>query len=429
MSDSPRDPAPRRARAVSCIFCLVLLAVATPLLAADIPATTNELTLDEAVRRAVGNAPQIEASGARIEAATLDQQRAGRLPDPMLVFGVDDLPVSGADAFDPDADAMTQKSFGLRQDLPAAAKRRAQRNVAARALEVSQAEAGVARLDVARAAANAWVDAWSVQRERSALLVLRDQARLALQLARARVAGGDAVLDALAAEAAVLDLEGEAAAAEGTEIAALAELRRWIGEGDFTLATGSPGFDVVPRAEAAALAAIDRQPALRAARAKVDSAEAALEAARAERHPDWNVAASYGQRSGFDDMLMVEVGVSLPIFTRNRQSPGIAARLAEQREAFAALEGLRREMTARTHAAYARWDGLRRRATTHERVLQLAQQRSAAALASYRAGSELRAWLDARRDEAGAHRDHARHLADLARTWIDLAFLYEEQAP
>lgn len=423
MSPLSRAVAPRVAQGVSCCFAIAALAMAAS------SASANELTLAEAARRAVEFAPQLEASRAAIEAASQDLHRAGRLPDPMLSIGFDSLPVSGADAFDFDADSMTEKTIGLRQALPARAKRAAQRRAAARTVELAQVDAEVARLAVARAAANAWVDVWSAKREIEALGSLHAQAQLAARLTRARVAGGSSALDALAAEAGVLEIDSEVAAAEGAAGEALAGLRRWIGDDAVTIAASAPDFGRAPRPEGAALAALDTQPSLRSAGAKVASAIAAVEEARAERRPDWDLTASYGQRSGFDDMLMLEVGVSLPLFAGNRQAPGIAARAAEQRAARAAEESLRLELTARVRAAYARWEALRRQVSIHEQVLKLARDRSIAALASYRAGGELRPWLDARRDEATAHRAHAQHLAGLGRAWVELAFLFEETTP
>ncbi|MBP7614825.1 MAG: TolC family protein [Steroidobacteraceae bacterium] len=423
MSPLSRAVAPRVAQGVSCCLAIAALAMAAS------SASANELTLAEAARRAVEFAPQLEASRAAIEAASQDLHRAGRLPDPMLSIGFDSLPVSGADAFDFDADSMTEKTIGLRQALPARAKRAAQRRAAARTVELAQVDAEVARLAVARAAASAWVDVWSAKREIEALGSLHAQAQLAARLTRARVAGGSSALDALAAEAGVLEIDSEVAAAEGAAGEALAGLRRWIGDDAVTIAASAPDFGRAPRPEGAALAALDTQPSLRSAGAKVASAIAAVEEARAERRPDWDLTASYGQRSGFDDMLMLEVGVSLPLFAGNRQAPGIAARAAEQRAARAAEESLRLELTARVRAAYARWEALRRQVSIHEQVLKLARDRSIAALASYRAGGELRPWLDARRDEATAHRAHAQHLAGLGRAWVELAFLFEETTP
>ncbi len=301
--------------------------------------------------------------------------------------------------------------------------------MAARGGELERPELAIRRLAVARAAANAWTSLWATQRELAALDALHEQAQLAARLARARVAGGGPVVDALAAEAAVVELEGEAALADGAAGVARAELSQWIGDDPFSIATATPGFDRAPRPLAAAIAAIEAQPTLRSAAARVASAVAALDVARAGRHPDWNVSASYGQRAGFSDMLMLEVGVRLPLFARNRQAPDIAARTAEQRAALAEQEALRRELTAQVRAAYARWDGLRRLVAAHSRALDLAHERSAAALASYRAGGELRAWRDARRDETTAHRTHASHLADLGRAWGDITYLYEDSTP
>lgn len=423
MSHPTLAVAPPVARAAACRLAVVLLAIHAGHVFA------SELTLADAVRRAVESAPQLEASRATVEAASQELRRAGSLPDPMLTIGFDSLPVSGADAFDFDADAMTEKTVGLRQSLPARARRAAARSVAERSVELAQVDAGVARLDVARAAAGAWVDAWSAQRELEALGSLREQAQLAARLTRARIAGGGSTLDALAADAGVLEVDSEIAAAQGASGEAMAELRRWVGDGPIAIATTAPGFDRAPRPEGAALAQLDSVPALRSAEASVASAAAAVEAARAERRPDWDLSASYGQRSGFSDMLMVEVGVSLPLFARSRQGPGIAARAAEQRAALAARESLRLELTARIRAAYARWEGLRRQVSLHEQVLRLAHDRSTAALAAYRAGGDLRPWLDARRDETGAHRAHAQHLAGLGRAWVDLAYLFGEPTP
>lgn len=419
-----RADALRAARAVSSLAVLAWLSM--PAYAA---AAAGGLTLADAARRAVELAPQLAASRAAVEAASQDLRRAGRLPDPMLAVGVDNLPVSGTDAFDLDADSMTQKTIGLRQQLPARAKLAAQRNVAASAVELAQAGVDVERLEVARAAANAWVEVWATQRELAALAALREQALLAARLTRARIAGGGTAVDALAAEAAVLEIGGEIAAAEGAAGEAVAGLQRWAGDDALIIADSAPDFDRAPRPEGVALAALERQPVLRFADARVNTAAAALDAARAERRPDWDITASYGQRSGYSDMLMLEVGVSLPLFARNRQQPGIAARTAEQRAARAAEESLRRELTARIRAAYARWEGLRRQVSVHEQVLDLARDRSAAALASYRAGGSLEAWLDARRDETGLHRAHAQHLAGLGRAWVELSYLFEESVP
>jgi outer membrane protein TolC len=163
----------------------------------------------------------------------------------------------------------------------------------------------------------------------------------------------------------------------------------------------------------------------------VETAASAIDVARAEKRPDWTVGASYGQRSGDrSDMLMLEVGIGLPLFSRNRQDRGIAAREADYQGALATREDLRRQAAAQIRADVARWEGLKRQIALHENaLLPLARDRSTAALAAYRAGGPLQPWLDARRDELDVHLAHAMHLGEFGHAWAALAFLLPENTP
>src|SRR3546814_17617307 len=96
--------------------------------------------LDEAIRMAVERAPMLDARRAQVEAARQESRRAGALPDPMLTVGIDNLPVTGPDAFDPAADFMTMKRIGIRQEIPAGANSDARRDLAPRAVDESQAQ-------------------------------------------------------------------------------------------------------------------------------------------------------------------------------------------------------------------------------------------------------------------------------------------------
>jgi outer membrane protein TolC len=413
---------------VSIAACCLWLALVCPPIALASPA---ELTLEQALRIAVARAPLIDASRAGVTAARQEAARAGALPDPMLTVGIANLPVTGADAFDPNADFMTMKKIGLRQEIPSRAKRESRASLAQREVDEARAAAGATRLAVRRATADAWIQLWAAQRELAALQALRSQAELAAQLAKARVSGGGAsVVDALAAEAARLELDNRVEAARAERSAAQAALARWLGESADVAASDSPDFDALPHSQAELLDAIDRLGPLLPVVAGVETAASAIDVARAEKHPDWSVAASYGQRSGGSDMLMFEVGIGLPLFTRTRQDRGIAAREAEYRAALAMREDLRRQEAARIRAGVARWEGLKRQIALHEdALLPLAHDRSTTALAAYRAGGPLQPWLDARRDELAVHLSHVTHLRELGLAWAALAFLLPEVAP
>ena len=395
------------------------------------PSRAELLTLPGAVHRAVAQAPRLEAQDAAISAAQEDAERAAALPDPMLEFGIDNLPVTGADAFDPNADDMTMKRIGLRQDIPAGAKRQARRSLADRRVDAAQADAVAERLVVQRQAAEAWIDVWAAQHQRHTLGQLREQAELATTLAKARVRGGGEVGDALAAESAVLDLDSRREVLEGEEAQALARLRRWVPEADAASVGGEPDFSALPYSRSQLVASVEAMGPLLTAHARVEFAAAAVTAARAEKRSDWSVMAAYGQRDGSrSDMLMLEVGVSLPMFGRDRQDRDVSAREAEYRQASALQEDQRRALVAELDAAFSRWEALKRQVALHQdRLLPLARDRSAAALAAYRGGGALQPWLDARAAELQVHQDHAEHLGELARAWAALAFLLPEATP
>ncbi len=405
--------------ATTCALCLLFASAAAA-------AESQGLTLDDATSLAVERAPMLDARNAGVSAAQEEAARAGALPDPMLMLGIDNLPVTGRDAFEFGPDDMTMKRVGLRQEIPARAKREARRTFAARKVDEAQALSAAARLDVVRATAQAWVDVWAAQRELEALRALREQAVSAADLARARVSGGtDAVGDALATQAAVLEVDNRIEAARATRESTHATLARWLGDDAADISIDAPDFGLLRIPEARLLASIDRLGPLLPATAQVRAAEASIELARAEKRSDWSVGASYGQRErGRSDMFMLEIGFALPLFTRDRQDRGVAAREADHEAAVATREDLRREAIARIRSELARWQGFKRQVALHEdSMLPLARDRSAAALAAYAAGGAVQSWLDAQRAELEVHLSHAEHLGGLGRAWVALAYL------
>src|SRR3546814_9418379 len=169
--------------------CLLLLLLAMPVASF---AASPALSLEEATRLAVERAPMLNARRSQIEAAEQESRRAGALPDPMLTVGIDNLPVTGPDAFDVQADFMTMKRIGLRQEVPARAERNAERSLAARNIDKAQADAQAEQLEVRRETAEAWIDLWATQRELDELMALREATELARRLARARGARSEA---------------------------------------------------------------------------------------------------------------------------------------------------------------------------------------------------------------------------------------------
>lgn len=404
---------------------LGLAALLCAFMAATVQATEPPLTLDAAIQQGLARAPQLDARAADIVAMREEAMRAGRLPDPTLTFGLESYPVTGPDAFSLRSDGMTSRRIGVMQSIPSRTTRRAERELASARIDAAQADSVATTQNVRERIADAWIDVWVVKQQSALLGDLRDEATLAAQVAQARLRGGEgSAVDALATRSEIATLDNRLDALDADLAAAQAGLQRWLGAPTGALAA-TQDFNQLPVAADRLTSHIDQQAPLQAWAAREQLAQAALEQARAAKHPDWSVSAAYGKRApGLSDMVMLEVGVSLPLFTRNRQDRGISARQAQWDAAQADHEDARRGQREAVARALASWNGWGRQITRYQQtLLPLARDRAQTALAGYRGGAALQPWLDARRDEIALRLNYTDALAAHARAWASLAYL------
>jgi outer membrane protein, heavy metal efflux system len=403
------------------LAALALVVALLPSLALATP-----LGLPEAMNVAEREAPALRARHALQRAAGEEAARAGELPDPVLTLGIDNLPVTGSDAGRFGADDMTMRRIGLMQEWPLPSKRRARRAEADAGIAEAGAEVVAGRLQVRRAAAEAWISRWEAETALDLLDALQVEVLRATELIETRLRSGvGAAGDALQARGELAVLESRRIEMQATRAAASAELARWLGDTAARPLADAPDFAQLPLPPEQLRAALDRHAALQPAQARVLRAERGVDLARADRRPDLSFAAAYGARSGAaSDMLMLEVGVGLPLFTRNRQDRTVAARLAEHDAAAAELDDLRRQQAAELERELALWEGRRAQVThTRERLLPLARDRGRLAIAALGSGSPLQPWLTAHHDEVELRMQYAGQLADLGRRWAWLATL------
>lgn len=408
----------------------------TPMAWAALGAPAGPLSFDEAVALAGRGAPILDARSADITAAREEAARAAALPDPQLMVGIENMPVSGSGAFRPDGNDMTMKKIGVMQEFPARAKREARQLIADRQVERAEALSAIEQLEVQEQAAQAWLAAWAARSELGSYAALREQAALVVTLAKARLSGGTgSAVDVMAAQAAALEVENRIDGVQARLEAARASLARWLDlpPGQLPEVGLAPTITELPFTESVLLLTIDRQRELLDWRYREAIAEAEIALASADKRPDWSIAAAYGQRDGSRaDMVMVEFRIGLPLFTRNRQDRAVAARRAELASLVAERQEARRAQKEAIARAIAEWHGLTQQVERQEsEILPLARDRSETAVAVFGGGGPLQPWLDARRDELEIHIEHARHLGELGRVWAALAYLMprEETAP
>lgn len=388
-------------------------------------AVESPLTLEVAVQRGVTLAPSLTARNADIDAMHEEAARAGQLPDPSLTFGVSNYPVTDPGAFSLRSDTMTMRTVGVMQTIPSRAARDAERTLASAQIDAAEANRVDMMQSVQERIADAWIDVWATQQKRTLLAELRDESTLAVQVTKARLRGGEGnAADALAARAEAAILDNRLEAVDADLGAAQAGLQRWLGPSVTDLAE-APDFGQLPVTADHLEQHIDQQAPMQAWQAREQVAQAALDQARAAKHPDWSVSIMYGKRAPYlSDMVTLQVGVSLPLLTRNRQDRGISAKQAQWDAVQAAHEDARRAQVVAVTRAVATWQGWNRQIQRYqETLLPLDRDRATTALAGYRGGGMLQPWLDARRDEIELRLSYADALAARARLWASLAYL------
>jgi outer membrane protein TolC len=409
----------------------VARALACTLIAAAAGAAAQPLPLEDAVRLAEARSAKLAAQSAAVTAAGETAARAGELPDPKLVLGIENLPVSGDEAFRLNTDFMTMKRIGVEQAFPNAGKRRA---LGARAQAEERLEAvtlAADRVRLRRETAGAWFDLRYAEEEHAALAELVRESELEAQTVNAAVAAGRlAPADALAARLAVEQARDRLLAHERSVERARIALALLVGAAADRPLGAPPDTGVLPASRRELLVRLDEHPAVRAAARQAELARADAAVAGSTKTPDWSLILAYGQRSpNFSNMVNVLVAIDLPLFAARRQDRDVAAKQALVERARNAAEDTRRVAEAEARTLVADWEVAVGRVNRYEHsILPLARERAALAAAAYGAGrGSLTAALEARRAVAEARAGLAQALADRARAWAAISYLLLEE--
>lgn len=379
-------------------FSLLRVRAAGLLLGLPLAASAG-LSFDETTRLAREQAPAIQAQRNTLDGAQALLPAAATLPDPRLIVGLDNLPVTGADRFSTTADFMTMQRIGLMQEVPNTAKREARAAGAQARIERERALLAVTELAVQRDAALAWLAVYFAESRASRLADLERENQLLQDTLDARIASGQALpaertmarIDALMIadrrDDALRDVER-----------ARASLRRWVGaRAAEPLEGGPPTLQVSAeqlRADLHRHAEIAPYDAMQAmARAEAREADA-------EQRGDWGWELVYSRRPQYGDMMSFQLVFDLPWDRERRQQPQLNAKLREAARIEAERADTLRRHAEEIDAQLAELKALdAQHARLERQVLALNNERVALALASYQAGrGDLGAVLEARRE-------------------------------
>lgn len=442
-----------RATALASLGAAAIVADGRHVAVAQVAATassdnTLSLTLDSLVARALATSPSIRAANKRIDAARARIGPATARPDPMVMAGIQNLPISRPGF---SSDEMTMKMIGASQTIPYPGKLALRRIAAEREVDVARVNLDVSRRQVARDVKDAYYELAFLDRALAIVEKNEDVLGTFARTTEARYGAGVAgQQDVLKARVEAARLAGTASDLTEQRRAVVARLNAQLSRpsdapvapaeippallraaaGDssqepmFTsaaLGARAAGSPLRSLADLQQLA-IENSPELREHEAMIAAQAARVELTRKDYLPDFDVSVQYGQRNKLPDMVSVGVSFAVPVQRKEKQDQVVA-------EASASLAALHEEHQVRVNDI--RNDVARlvselersrtQLALTRRAILPQARASLSSALGSYQVGKvEFLTVLDNQSTVFTYETEYYRAIADFAKNLAEL---------
>jgi outer membrane protein TolC len=363
-------------------------------------AQASGLSLEQALQMATQRSASRQAVEASVQASREMAAKSDQLPDPMLKFGVDNLPVNGFDKFSLTRDFMTMRRVGIEQQWVSFDKRAARAERGQRAVETEEASYLINVAKVREETATAWINMLYAQRTVELLKALENEATQDATTGQAALRGGKTgASDALQAQLTLSQAQDRTRKGEQALKSARTALARWIATPVESVSSALPALTShVPDLSLEDLEKF--HPMLFSARRAITLADAETSVATKERNPDWRFEAGYAQRgSQYSNMVSVGVSIPLPLNRAQRQDRDIAEKSALGTKARMQYEDALRALQAEIQDQSLTLASLKERAVQlKSQLLPTASQQVEVATAAYRSGTgKLAAVFNARR--------------------------------
>jgi outer membrane protein TolC len=394
---------------------------------AQTPAATT-VVLGDLYKQAESASPRAAAARSLVQAARARVPGASRAPDPQLQLGFMNYTVPG---FAPMA-TIGMVQLQLMQMVPLGGKLSLAGRAAGARASATASRAQDVSWDVRSQTAMAFYDLYATDRglevARETLRLLRDIARTTEAMYRV---GEGRQADVLRAQIAIAKMAEDTLRMQAMRESMVARLNALLDRDPVTAigTTALPAFpdSVLPRAQLESVA-LESRPMIRAGVDEVRAAEASEKLASKEIIPDLQVGVQYGQRSaemGTERMGSLMLGVSLPIFARDRQFRMRDEAGAMTQMAQADLAAMRAETRGKIGEAYAALLRARHLAQLYRTtVLPQSEATVASALAAYRAGSvDFMTLLDDQMTVNTYRQELSVLEADEGKAWAELEML------
>lgn len=348
------------------------------------------LSLSEAERLAISNAPELQRLEATQKALEEKAIAEGQLPDPKLSLSADNVPTN---SFDFTQEDMTMVGVGLQQSFPPgdslAIKSKQTKTLAL----AEQRKLQEQTLMLLRNVRETWLDLYYLT---NALHVVQQNQilyRRLLKVIESQYEVGKGVQsDFLQVQLELSRLDDQAIQIQQQIDVTRAQLGRWIGEeqADRPLTSFLPSWSA-PLPLQTLTTSLYHHPLLEVDAATIEATRDEVALAHEQYKPGWMVDVRYGIRQGRMDngkrrsnFLGVQLKTDLPLFTSNRQDKNLEASNYQLGAAKLDQQIHYRDLVKELTIQYAHWERLTQRDSLyHKRLVPDAEQNSKAALMAY----------------------------------------------
>ena len=388
------------------------------------------------IAEALQNNPELRAAAKEIEAANQRVRPAGALEDPMLEAGLLNVPIT---PWRLNREDMTMKMLGLSQKLPYPGKRALREQVAAKDAQTLDYGLRESRNRVAREVKLAYYDLALTDETVRLLKSNRQILEQFLHIAESRYGVGQAAeAEVFRAQTQLGRMSEELLRMERERPVTEAELMRLLGRrgNALPISVELPGLrETALNLEALQQAALSERPQLLGLQSVIERGSKALDLARKEAQPDFDLRFSYGQRekdlAGMrrEDLFSLTVAMNLPVWREDKIEPRIAEAQALREQALEMLQAQQNEVLARLRQQVALTEQSRKSVRMYETAI-LPQARLAveAALAAYQVSRvDLLMLLDSQMTLFSYEISRARELVSFNKALAEIELLAGKQ--
>ncbi|MHB8666042.1 MAG: TolC family protein [Burkholderiales bacterium] len=402
----------------------------------DAPAQSAPVALNALIAEALRNNPELRAAAKEAEAANQRVRPAGALEDPMLEAGLLNAPIQ---PFSLSSEDMTMKMLGLSQKLPYPGKRALREQVAAKDAETLKYGLLETGDRIVRDVKFAYFDLALAEETVRLLKSNRDILEQFLSIAEGRYAVGHAAqADVLKAQTQLGRMNEELLRMERERPVAEAELARLLGRGAHAapVAVELPGLrEITLNLAALQQTALRERPQLLGLQSAIERSVKALELARKDRQPDFDVRFSYGQRDRSplgmprEDLVSLTVAMNLPVWRKDKIEPRIAEAQAMRDQALDMQQAQQNDVLAKLRQQVAITEQSRKSVQLYDTdILPQARLAVEATLAAYKVSRvDLLTLLDSQMTLYGDEINRAKELVNFNKALAEIDLLTGER--